>query len=106
VAPSTLSTPALLGGSGACPPETSGGPGGYTSLIAALKAPSSEAGKEAKQKLGSRTDPAAWDAAPAAESLPRVGAIQSAPAAAPANPQQQQPQQSDNRSKKNRRNRR
>ncbi len=106
VAPSTLAAPALLGGAGACPPETSGGPGGYSAMIAALKAPNSAAGKAAKEKLGDRTDPAAWDAGPASRGLPQVSP-QSAPAATPAPAQQhQQSQPHEHRSKKNRRNRR
>lgn len=104
VAPSTVSAPALLGGAGACPPESSGGPGGYSGLIAALRSPNSEAGKEAKLKVGSHSDPTVWDAGPAAESLPRVSAPQATPQ--PNQQQKQQPQQQDNRSKKNRRNRR
>lgn len=99
VAPSTLATPALLGGAGACPPETSGGPGGYSSLIAAVRSPNSDAGKEAKAKLGARTDPTVWDATPAAEGLPSLAGMQ------PARPAPKS-QQQENRSKKNRRNRR
>lgn len=108
VAPSGIATPALLGGAGACPPETSGGPGGYSALIGALRAPTSEAAKEAREKLGTRTDPAAWDAAQAARELPQVGGAPPAPpAASPPPPQpQSQSQPQDHRSKKNRRNRR
>lgn len=105
VAPSTLAVPALLGGAGACPPENSGGPGGYTSLVAALRSPNSDAGREAREKLGTLTDPSAWDAAPAAEGLPRVAPLEPLPPAPPPEQPQQQAQP-DHRSKKNRRNRR
>ena len=98
VAPSTLGSPALLGGAGACPPEASGGPGAYAELLAALRAPESPTGKAAKHQLGTRTDPTLWEPAAAAQGLPKV---------APAAPEQSQQQQSpERRSKKDRRGRR
>jgi len=68
----TLTAPALLGGAGACPPEASGGPGGYATLLSAMRAPDTLAGKQARERLGKLTDPAAWEPASAAEQLPRV----------------------------------
>jgi hypothetical protein len=106
VAPSILPAPVLLGGSGACPPESSGGPGGYSALIAALRAPESDTGKDALARLGSRTDPSAWDATPAAEGLPRVAPIQTESPQPPPTAPSNAPGQAEHRSKKNRRNRR
>ena len=93
----TLSAPALLGGAGACPPETSGGPGGYATLLAALRTPDSPAGKDALERLGTVTDPAAWEPAGAAAELPKIG---------PSTGQQGGEKHPDRRSKKDRRGRR
>jgi hypothetical protein len=61
--------PLLLGGDGACPPESSGGPGGYAELLDALRQPDSDAGRAAAVKLGSSIDPAAWDSTSAVQQL-------------------------------------
>src|SRR5262249_15484391 len=53
----SLSGPMLLGGAGACPPDNSGGPGGYAELRAALKQKDSPEAQAALEKLGGRTDP-------------------------------------------------
>jgi hypothetical protein len=93
----TLSAPALLGGAGACPPETSGGPGGYAALLAAVRTPDSPAGQDARERLGQVTDPGAWEPAGAAAQLPKMGPAAEPPAAE---------QQAGGRSKKRRRGRR
>jgi hypothetical protein len=77
----TLSAPALLGGAGACPPEASGGPGGYAALLAALRTPDSPAGQDARERLGKVTDPEFWEPTGAAEQLPKIGAVASQRAA-------------------------
>ncbi len=61
--------PLLLGGDGACPPESSGGPGGYAELLEALRHPESEAGRAAADKFGTAIDPAAWDSSSAVQQL-------------------------------------
>jgi Plasmid pRiA4b ORF-3-like protein len=76
VAPSSpmLAAPALLGGAGACPPETVDGPGSYAALLNALRTPDSPAGQHAREQLGQVTDPAVWEPGSAAERLPGIGA--------------------------------
>lgn len=61
--------PLLLGGAGACPPEGSGGPGGYAGLLEALRQPDSDAGRDAVAKLGTAIDPNAWDSSSAVQQL-------------------------------------
>lgn len=94
VAPSvaTAGLPLLLGGAGACPPEGSGGPGGYEEMVRALKRPESDEGKAALKRAGGPHDPALWNPADAAKALadlaPQPSSVTSiaAPAAAPAEP--------------------
>jgi hypothetical protein len=111
VAPSagTPGLPLLLGGAGACPPEGSGGPGGYIEALRAARRPDSEEGKAALTKLGGAIDPAAWSPADAAQALADL-APQAAPAAAsaaapPAAPAPSPPQQHQGGGKRGKRRR-
>jgi hypothetical protein len=81
VAPSTpiLAAPALLGGAGACPPETVDGPGSYAALLDALRTPDSPAGQRAREQLGQVTDPTVWEPGSAAKRLPGITALPSDP---------------------------
>jgi hypothetical protein len=74
-----LDAPALLGGAGACPPEASGGPGGYAALLGALRQPESPAGRSARERLGPITDPAVWEPGSTAAELPGIGAPPAGP---------------------------
>lgn len=110
VAPAISSTglPLLLGGAGACPPEGSGGPGGYSELLQARKRRDTDEGKAAAAKLGNDHDPSVWDPEEAAKALAALApkrAVAEAPAAAPApaaTPSAPPPQQQSGKKNKRR----
>jgi hypothetical protein len=104
VAPSLGSPglPLLLGGAGACPPEGSGGPGGYVEALKALRRPESEEGRAALAKLGGAVDPASWNPAEAAGAL---AALAPKPAAAPSPPAPAPPPQQSGGGKRGKRRR-
>lgn len=95
--------PLLLGGDGACPPEGSGGPGGYAELLNALRQPASEAGRAAAKQLGTSLDPNAWDSSSAvtqlAELMPSGAAAGTAPPPSAPAPTPPAPQGSSKRGK-------
>lgn len=83
---SGVALPLLLGGAGACPPEGSGGPGGYTELLQARKRRDTDEGKAAAAKLGNDHEPSVWDPEEAARALAEFApkpAVVEAPVATP-----------------------
>jgi hypothetical protein len=91
---SSIGLPLLLGGAGACPPEGSGGPGGYSELLQARKRRDTDEGRAAAARLGNDHEPSVWDPEEAARALATFGpkpavteaAIPVAAASAPAAP--------------------
>ncbi len=62
-----------LDGENACPPEDSGGPGGYANLLKALADPAHPEHKLYRQWAGKNFDPSAFDPAAANAALQRLG---------------------------------